>query len=99
MQGLEGFVDSRAEGRFAARVARVAQHSRIQFGEQITSAREKAADAAWHYRQVLAEVLDKRQRGRAVPKALQARLDAALVEMDRANDAVSALLAPKVVAA
>ena len=100
MHGHEGFVDTeRVEGRFAVRVARVAQRSRIDAGERITSARQKAEDAAWHYRQVLAEVLDKRQRGRAVPKTLQARLDAALVAMDEANDAVSALLAPRVIAA
>lgn len=100
MHGHEGFVDAeRVEGRFAVRVARVAQRSRIDAGERITAARSRAEDAAWHYRQVLAEVLDKRQRGRAVPKSLQARLDAALVALDEANEAVSALIGDKLVAA
>lgn len=96
---LEGFVQSeRAEQRFAGRVARVAQRSRVQASEQATSARLRAEEAAASYRAVLAEVLDKRHRGKSVSTVLQARLDAALVAMDEANDAVSALFGTRLVA-
>lgn len=99
MHGLEGFVDTeRVEGRFAARVARSAAQSRAQFGGEVTAARLRASDAADAWRTVLAVVLDKRQRGKAIPRSLQAQLDAALVALDAANDAVSALLGERLAA-